>query len=227
MANREFPIPEIGSLDERSARQYPLPGGASMSEALLSAPTGLTPASGTNINKKTSRLSWNASVGAATYEVSIDNGNPVTGITNTYYDWDASAASAGEHLWKVRARDGSGAASPYTDDVILNIIEVALVSPADDVAVPAGTIELAYSVTGTASAIEVKICTDVRFRDVTDEISGSPFTSESSPFSANLSTPDEYWWSVRIQDGNEDWSAYPTARKLTTTGGLPIFLLMD
>ncbi len=90
----------------------PAPVSASTLTVLVSdAPNGLSFHSGATdlgcnatTNSLAVRLVWNSVSGAADYNVSLDNGSPVSSSANTFYDWTIPAAD-GVHTFKVRAVD--------------------------------------------------------------------------------------------------------------------------
>jgi len=103
---------DVGQATEGGNNPAPV-SASTLTVLILSAPSGLQFTDGaTNLScngttaHRSTHLSWSSVYGATDYQVSLDNGSPLSTSGNAYYDWTMPAVD-GMHTFKVRAVDGA------------------------------------------------------------------------------------------------------------------------
>jgi subtilisin family serine protease len=195
------------------------------------APVLLAPASASVNQSLTPTLSWNASSGAATYDLQVSTTSNFTaavqnftGLTttskalsglanNTVYYWRVSATNAsGTSLWSATFFFTTLAAvvppPPAT-----TLAAPVLVSPADRASNVSRTPTLTWAASTGATSYKVQVSTNSSFTALVVDKSG--VSSTSLAITTSLASRRTLYWRVQAVNGSTT-SAWSTSRRFTT-----------
>lgn len=202
---------------------------STITAALPTQPTLLTPANGSSGISLTTLLDWQDLAGAASYKVEISTSNVFTTITDSatvavsQYNIPAGKLSNGTlYYWRVFGKNAcntSPASAVWNFTTALNPPPApSLVSPANNAACVSLTPLLDWSDAAGATSYNVQVATDAAFTNIIINITGLTASQYSVP-SPLVNNTQYYWKAAAVNSGGTTWSSVWTF--ITTTVSLP------
>ncbi len=186
-----------------------------------SVPTSLTgyAASGTQVN-----LSWGASTdtggsGLAGYEIFRNNGASPIGTSSVASYSDTNAVNGTTYTYKVRAYDGAGNRSGFSNQIVVP-------TPDTQPPSPPGTPTFSAITSSEATANWAEATDNVTVAAYQYRLNGGPWSGSLGSLSVSmngLSASTTYTFEVRAVDTSSNWGA-PSAGQFTTTTAPPAWI---
>jgi hypothetical protein len=177
----------------------------------LPAPTLKKPGDG-SVSKKLPRLQWNKVKGAVTYQIQVDDNSdfssPETYMT-TGKKYTLSGLDYGEYFWRVRAQDGAGGWSAWSE--VWSFQYTLLKKPADG-STSTGQPKLQWNKASGALGYELQVDDNAGFSDPVDV----PLSAKDNKYQLDGLAPGTYYWRVRVETAS-GWSAWMPAWQVTIT----------
>jgi Leucine-rich repeat (LRR) protein len=181
---------------------------------LIEPPVLATPTDGTINTEFTPTLSWNASSGAATYEIEVSDAVDFSNIvetadelTFTKYDLTTTLNEYTTYYWRVKAYNGTEE-SEWSEEwsFTTKLTAPTLNTPTDNAINQSLNPNFAWTENAGASEYDFRISTDETFSTV--DYSETIATNSLSLTLYDLSYNTEYFWQIKATDevNESDWS---------------------